>query len=252
MFKFIGKKDKRYIQINKNKYIIKSLLELEIDEYFKFLEYVEKGEILKILRLITNIDDDILKIIDINSLYKDINWTEIMNELKVEEKKIDGMSVGDFNTLIYFVDSQEEHSLKNKKIYLYMKYLTSNKIQKLYYKYINDFNFFKKYSQIKDKKIKIGEVLPYIIGFNKFRKETIEGFTAIFKPVKKDEKQTNEQVLPTQNIGLMEILYSEIYTTGKSASDIQSLLNTNLYTFLNYYTWKIVQIKKEIKQQKQK
>ncbi len=250
MFKFIGREDKKYIRIGKNKFELKNLLELDIDEYFKFLIYVEKNDVLNLIRLITDIPENIIKLIDINSLFVDINWKELLDELKIKEITIENMNVGDFNTLIYFMDSSEEAKFKNMKIYLYTKYLVSNKLMKLYYKYVKNFDLFSKYNKIKDSKIKVGLILPYIIAFQKFRQQTIDGFPGVFKPVidNGEKKETNN--LQVNNIGLMELIYSEIYTTQKSASDIKKLLNENLYTFLNYYTWKITQIKKEIQEQK--
>ena len=245
MFQFIEREDK-YIRVNNIKYKIKNLLNLEIEEYFNLINFVNINDIKNILKLITNIPDEIIEILDDES-FSNIIWKDLFEDFNIKKIKIEELNVGDFNTLIYFSDSDENDNYKYIKLYIYLKYINSNWVKKLYYKYF-EFDLFKKYKLIKDKKIKIKKLLPYIYGFQEYRNEIFNGFPAIFKPVIKDGK--NKSQIKINNIGLMDIIYSEIYTTNSSSVMVQKLLDEDLYTFLNYYTWKIVQIKKENQAQK--
>jgi len=256
-----------YIKIEEKEIKLKDISEFSFKEYNKLIDILNfewediSQQYIALLELFTELELEEIK--NIKNIFN-INFTEILKQdIKVKriKQKFRNYNLMNFNeiTIGKFIDI--EYFLNDEK--------TLNKIEKItalcyLSKDYTEEEFNKLIKEIEEK-MNIGNALQVIEIFNNFRNNFYEMYSGLFRKiddddpddpddiiVSPDDEEEIEEILDEEeeiknNIGLLEFIY--ILSDGDYLKT-EKLLESNLYSIMNYIVWLDENKKKLDKQQK--
>jgi len=261
-----------YIKINNKEVKLKNIQDFSISEYnnlfeilnFKFNNINEQYKLL--LELFSDLEES--EIENIKDIYK-INFSEILKQ-EIKSKKINlkfgdynlinlnNITIGRFIDLEYFLNKfSDDKRLEKITSLLYLKDSENENIE-------NDFNDL---VIMINSKMKIGNILQVIELFTSFRNEFYNKYHNLFNLkdsddsdddddsddsddddgdviiniddsennlLDSDDSDDSDDSSDINNIGLLEFIY---ILSGDDYLKVEKLLNSNLYSIMNYLSW---------------